>query len=131
MKRYIVSLATGFMLITGISSCFHHRHDVSITVSDDEDSPDSYRDEMEADYRGNRSRDVQVYLNDHLLSNSNVSIRNGFVDDEITLDDKTTFYINTNPGELNIRINKNENSEESCERIRIVCEELEEILNDH
>lgn len=126
MKRYIVSLATGFMLITGISSCFHHRHDVSITVSDDEDEY-----EMEADYRENRSRDVQVYLNDHLLSNSNVSIRNGFADDEITLDDKTTFYINTNPGELNIRINKNENSEESCERIRIVCKELEEILNDH
>jgi hypothetical protein len=74
---------------------------------------------------------VQVYLNDHLLSNSNISIRNGFADEEVTLDDKTTFYINTHPGELNIRINKNKNSEESCERIRQACKELELILTDN
>ena len=71
------------------------------------------------------------FLNDHLLTNSKVSIHNGFVDDEVTLNDKTTFYINTNPGELNIRINKNENSEESCERVRQVCEELKQILADN
>ena len=126
MKNSAVSLALGLMMIAGMSSCFHHRHDISISVSDDEDEY-----EMEADYRRNQSHAVQVYLNDHLLSNSNVSIRNGFVDDEVTLDDKTTFYINTHPGELNIRINKNENSEESCARVRQVCEELKQILADN
>jgi hypothetical protein len=126
MKNYAVSVALGLMIIAGLSSCFHHRHDISVTVSDDEDEY-----EMEADYRRNQSHDVQVFLNDHLLANSNTSIRNGYADDEVTLDDKTTFYINTNPGELNIRINKNENSEESCERIRLVCEELKQILADH
>ena len=126
MKKYTVSLALGLMMIAGMSSCFHHHNDLSISVSDDEDEY-----EMEADYRRNQSRDVQVYLNNHLLKNSNVSIHNGYVDDEVTLDDKTTFYINTNPGELNIRINKNENSEESCERVRQVCEELKQILADN
>ena len=126
MKKYTLSLAIGLMIIAGMSSCFHHRHNISISVSDDEDEY-----EMEADYRRNQSHAVQVYLNNHLLNNSNVSIHNGFVDDEVTLDDKTTFYINTNPGELNIRINKNENSEESCERVRQVCEELKQILADN
>ena len=86
MKNYIVSLAVGLMMIAGMSSCFHHRHDISISVSDDEDEY-----EMEADYRRNQSHAVQVYLNNNLLNNSNVSIQNGFVDDEVTLDDKTTF----------------------------------------
>ena len=126
MKNYVVSVALGLMMIAGLSSCFHHRHDISISVSDDEDEY-----EMEADYRRNQSHAVQVYLNNNLLNNSNVSIQNGFVDDEVTLDDKTTFYINTNPGELSIRINKNENSEESCERVRQACEELKQILADN
>lgn len=126
MKKYIVSLALGLMIITGMSSCFHHHHDISISVSDNEDEY-----EMEADYRRNQSPAVQGYLNKHLLTNSSVSIHNGFVDDVVTLDDKTTFYINTHPGELNIRVNKNENSEESCERVRQICEELKEIIENN
>ena len=126
MKNYIVSLALGLMMIAGLSSCFHHRHDISISVSDDEDEY-----EMEADYRRNQSHAVQVYLNNNLLNSSHVSIQNGFVDDGVTLGDKTTFYINTNPGELSIRINKNENTEESCERVRQACEELKQILADN
>jgi hypothetical protein len=126
MKNYAVSVSLGLMMIAGLSSCFHHRHDMSISVSDDEDEF-----EMEADYGRNKSHKVQVYLNNHLLSNSSVSIRNGFVDEEVVLDDKTTFYINTNPGELQIRIDKTENSEEQCERIRQACEDLKEILENH
>lgn len=126
MKNYTVSVALGLMMIGGMSSCFHHGHDISISVSDDEDEY-----EMEADYRRSQSHAVQVYLNNHLLENGNVHIRNGFIDDEVTLDDKTTFYINTHPGELSIRINKNENSEESCKRVREVCEELKQILADN
>ena len=126
MKNCALSLVIGLMMIAGMSSCFHDRHDISISVSDDEDEY-----EMDADYRRNQSHAVQVYLNNHLLSNSGVSIRNGFVDDEIILDDKTTFYINSNPGELSIRIDKTENSEEQCERIRQACEDLKEILENH
>ncbi len=126
MKKNTVSIVLGLVILSMMSSCFHLHHDISISVSDDEDEY-----EMEADYRKNQSHAVQVYLNNHLLNNSGVSIHNGFVDDEITLDDKTTFYINTNPGELSIRINKNENSEESCERVKQICEELKQILADN
>ncbi|MBK8519375.1 MAG: hypothetical protein IPL54_00365 [Chitinophagaceae bacterium] len=126
MKKYIVSLALGLMIIAGMSSCFHHRHDISIAVSEDEDEY-----EMDADYGKSKSHAVQVYLNNHLLTNSNTSVHNGFVDDEITLDDESTFYINANPGELSIRINKNENSEESCERVKRICEDIKVIIEDN
>ena len=45
--------------------------------------------------------------------------------------DETTFYINANPGELSIRINKNENSEESCERVKRICEDIKVIIEDN
>ena len=126
MKKNAVSIVLVLMILSMMSSCFHLNHDISISVSDDDDEY-----EMEADYGKKQSHAVQVYLNNHLLNNSRVSIQNGFVDDEITLDDQTTFYINTNPGELDIRINKNDNSEESCERVKQICEELKQILADN
>ena len=104
------------------SLCFHNNN-LSISVSDDEDEY-----EMDASFQNRKTHAVQVYLNDHLLT-SNSKWRNGDeVEKEITLDDNTNFSINASPGELRIRIDKTENSEESCEKIRRACEDLKEIL---
>jgi hypothetical protein len=54
--------------------------------------------------------------------------RNDYIEKQITLDDKTTFYINSNPGSLQIKIDKTENTEEQCEKVRQACEDLKEIL---
>jgi outer membrane usher protein FimD/PapC len=124
MKKNIVSIFLGLMVLSIMSSCFHHHHhDLNISLSDDEDEY-----EMDADYRNDQTHAVQVYLNDRLLSNSTVSVKSDLVDKEITLDDNTTFYINSNPGSLNIKFDKSKNSAEACERLRQVCEELKDIL---
>lgn len=124
MKKYLLSIILALMMLTAISSCLHFNdHDISISVSDDEDEY-----EMDADYKRSQTHDVQVYLNDHLL-NGEIKLRhNDRVDKEITLDDKTTFYINSKPGKLYIKIDKTENSDEQCERVRQACEDLKEIL---
>ena len=127
MKKYALSIVLGLMILAGLSSCFHFNdHDISISISDDDDEY-----EMDADYKRSQTYAVQAYLNAHLLNGEVKLKRNGYVDREITLDDKTTFHINSNPGSLNIRIDKTENSEESCERIRVACEDLKEILADN
>ena len=100
MKKYFIVAISGIMLLA-LSSCFHHDHDCSITVFDDEDEY-----EMEASYSKKQARAVRVYLNDHLLNNNIVLHKNGSFNDEVTLDDNTTFYINTHPGELRIKIDK-------------------------
>jgi hypothetical protein len=124
MKKYTLSIAFAFIILTALSSCFHHHnHDISVSISDDEDEY-----EMEANYKRSQTHAVQVYLNDHLLTGNMKLSRNDQVDEEITLDDKTTFYINSNPGSLQIKIDKTENTEEQCERIRQACEDLKEIL---
>ena len=125
MKKYALSIVLGLVILAAMPSCFHN-HDISISVSDDDDEY-----EMEADYSRSQAHAVQVYLNDHLLNGKIKLKRNEHVDKEITLDDKTTFYINSNPGKLYIKIDKTENSEEQCERIRQACEDLKEILADN
>jgi hypothetical protein len=127
MKKYSLSIFMALMMLTTISSCFHiNDHDISISISDDDDEY-----EMNAAYKRSQTHAVQVYLNDHLL-NGEIKLRhNDHVDKEITLDDKTTLYINSNPGRLYIKIDKTENSEESCERVRQACKDLKEILADN
>lgn len=124
MKKYFISVVLGLMLLVFLSSCFHD-HDICISVSDDEDEY-----EMEASYKKNQTHAVQGYLDEHFF-NSRSSSNSRWRNEEITLDDKTTFYINTRPGELRIKFDKTENSEESYEKVRQACEELKEILADN
>ena len=127
MKKNVLSILVALIIIASMPSCFHYNdHDISISVSDDEDEY-----EMDADFKRSQTRAVQVYLNDHLLSGNMKLTRNDDIDKEITLDDKTTFYINSNPGSLQIKIDKTKNSEEQCERVRQACEDLKEILADN
>lgn len=125
MKMYFISAGFGLVLLIGMSSCFHN-HNISISVSDDEDEY-----EMDALYKRNQTHAVQVYLNEHLLKNSTVSFKKNSIDEEITLDHNTTFHINANAGELSIKIDKTKNSEESCEKIKQICEDLKDILADN
>ncbi len=124
MKKYSLLIVAVVIILASTQSCFHHHnHDISITVSDDEDEY-----EMDADFKRSQSHAVRVYLNHNLLTGDMKLNRNDNVDEEITLDDKTTFYINSNPGSLQIKIDKTENTEEQCERIRQACEDLKQIL---
>jgi len=124
MKKKALSVVLGLMILATMPSCFHFNdHDISISVSEDEDEY-----EMDADYKRSQTHAVQVYLNDHLLNGEIKLRRNDHVDREITLDDNTTFYINAEPGSINIKIDKTKNSEAQCEKIRIACEDLKEIL---
>jgi hypothetical protein len=125
MKKHFIYTLPGFIFLVVLSSCFHN-HNISITVSDDEDEY-----EMDALYRKNQTHKVRAYLNEHLLNKSVVSFKNKSMDEEITLDDNTTFYINSYPGELRIKIDKTENSAESFEKVKQVCEDLKDILADN
>jgi hypothetical protein len=125
MKKHFISTLPGFIFLLVISSCFHN-HNIEIAISDDDDEY-----EMEALYKRNQTRTVQVYLDEHLLNNSTVSFKRRTIDEEVTLDDNTTVYINSNPGNLSIKIDKSKNSAESCERVKQVCEELKDILADN
>lgn len=125
MKKHFILTVPGIIFLIVLSSCFHN-HNISISISDDDKEY-----EMEASYRKNQTHKVRAYLNEHLFSNSVVLVKNKSMDEEIILDDNTTFYINSYPGELRIKMDKTENSEASCEKVRQVCEDLKDMLADN
>ena len=125
MKKHFISTVPGIIFLIVLSSCFDN-HNISISISDDEKEY-----EMDASYRKNQTQKVTAYLNEHLLSSSVVLVKNKSMDEEIILDDNTTFYINSYPGELRIKIDKTENSQASCEKVKQVCEDLKDMLADN
>jgi len=55
---------------------------------------------------------------------------NSRADASITLDDKTTFYIRSKPGNLEIKLNKQENSAASYKKIKKMCEGIKSIVEE-
>ena len=125
MKKYILIAFGGSMLLLMVS-CFHHRNDISITISDDDDEY-----EMDALYNKRKTHAVRIYLNDHLLINKTGRYKKNVDGEEIILDDNTKLFLNEYPGSLRIKIDKDENSPESYEKIRQACEEIKEIMLDN
>lgn len=122
MKKQFVLIAGAMFLLTVFSSCFRN-HDISISISDNEDV---YR--MTAKFDRDRTRAVRRYLNAHLHTNRSISFKNSTDDREIMLDDGTSLYILSRPGRLKIKMNKTDNSEEACARVKDMCEDIKEIL---
>jgi len=121
-KRNLLYAGLILSVVIVLSSCFHH-HDISISVNDDEDV---YR--MRASYDEDKTRAVQRIINAHLHPHQSLSVVHGYVDTDVTLDDGTSFHIKSKPGNLKIKFDKTENSEESCERMKEMCEEIKSVL---
>jgi hypothetical protein len=55
---------------------------------------------------------------------------NSRTDASITLDDKTTFYIRSRPGNLEIKLNKKENPASSYDKIKKMCAGIKAIIEE-
>lgn len=125
MKKHIFLIGCGLFFAMALTSC-RWGHNTSISISD---SGDEY--EMTASYAKNKAHKVERMLKSYLEDNCNVSLHHTHVDEEITLDDRTRFYLHSYPGELEIRIDKTVNSGESCLKIQELCEDIKELLADN
>jgi len=122
-KRNLLYAGLILSVVILLSSCFHLHHGISISVNDDEDI---YR--MRASFDEDKTRAVQRIINAHLHGHHSLSVVHGYVDTDLTLDDGTSFHIKSKPGSLRINFDKTENSEESCERMKEMCEEIKNVL---
>ena len=68
-------------------------------------------------------------MDDKIGNRNNVSFANTKIDGKITLDDHTTFYIKKYPGYLQLKLDKEENTVESYQRIRSMCEGIKKIVS--
>ena len=82
---------------------------------------------MTAKFNPDKTVAVERLL-DKELSRGNMSFANTQIDGNITLDDKTVFYIKKSPGFLHIKLDKELNSDEIYYRIKSVCEEIKNVV---
>lgn len=106
-----------------ITSCFHNAHDISITFQDSE-----VEYSMKAYFPKSRTRDVAEYMDSSIGRKNNISFTSTQTDATLTLNDHTKFYMKKNPGFLEIRFNKEQNSDESFEEIKFMCQGIKKEL---
>ena len=83
--------------------------------------------EMTAKFNPDRTVAVERWL-DKELATGDVSFTNTQIDGNITLDNRATFYMKKSPGFLNIKLDKEKNSEAIYRKVRSVCEQINEVV---
>jgi hypothetical protein len=84
---------------------------------------------MKAHFNKNRMRDVEEYMNNKIGRKSNISFANTQIDGKLALNDHTIFYIRKSPGILEIKLDKNENSEDSYHhQIKSMCQGIKKVI---
>jgi hypothetical protein len=105
-------LVVGFFSVVAYKWRVHNDHsgNISIKVKETDDIYQLY-----ASYSRHKTRKIQKYLDAELNERL---FRNTKIDATVTLPDETSFYVRSIPGRLLIRLNKEENSAASYNRIK-------------
>jgi hypothetical protein len=122
MKKPII-LFFALVVIT-LSSCRWYNHgNISINYSEW-----SHYYLMKAHFNKHKTRTVEEYMDEKIGDRSDMSFVNTRIDGQITLDDRTTFYIKKYPGFLEIKLDKDQNNFDSYQRVKAMCEGIKEVV---
>ncbi len=125
MKHGLFEILGALFLIFALQSCFHfHHHNVDISINDkDEDY------QLSASYPQEKTRAVENFIKHCTEHNSHFSFSNhANIDGNLILDDNTKFYLKSREGYLKIKFNKEDNSTESYEKVKDMCEGIKNVL---
>ena len=118
MKKLAILLSITIVLI----SCGFPGGSISIKHSE----YDHYY-EMTAKFNPERTAAVERWL-DKELATGDLSFAKIEIDGNITLDNQATFYIKKSPGFLNIKLDKEKNSDAIYQKIRSVCKGINDVV---
>jgi thiamine biosynthesis lipoprotein ApbE len=104
-------------------SCFRNKKNTSVSFKENEN-----KFEMNAVYKASRTERVDNYIQNKMKAIT--AFKNVDNNSNITLieDAGAKFYVQSAKGNLHIKLNKNENSEQSYNRVKEMCEEIKEII---
>lgn len=129
MKKMLLALVLCVIIIGCYVSVIIHKfitqHSRNISVSVRE-SGHTYR--LYASYNRNKTRKLQQYLDMKLHSNVFTNAR---LKGNISLEDHTNFYVSSNPGRLEIKLDRSDNSTESYYRIKALGEGIKRKLTEN
>ena len=119
MKKILMVMVLGIFIMAGFFCFalyqFANNTNINITVND---SDDLYR--VEASYDEDQSKRILSYVDAEL--NNTKRFRNNHLDEDVDLDINTHFHINTEPGHLEITLDKDENDPKTIEKFKHITE---------
>jgi len=112
------------LMFASLASCrWYDNRNTDISYSEG-----SHYYSMKAHFNKNKTRKVDNYIDERIGDQSNMSFVNTRIAGQIALDDHTIFYIKKYPGFLEIKFDKGENSYESYQRIKAMCQGIKEVI---
>ena len=123
MKKNSWAFICNLLMVCFCLSCSHSDHNVNIQISE---SHHYYK--MLARFNSGKTTDVDEFMDHKIGRRSNMSFVHSRIDGKIALDDHTIFYIKKYPGYLQIKLDKEENSAEACQRIKSMCEGIKTVI---
>lgn len=126
MKTRFLSIAGVLFFISVFSSCYwyHHNHDVAVSINDDENQY-----QLSAHFDDRKTKAVENFIK-HCAERYDAFRSDGGEDLDATLilDDNARVYVKSREGRLKIKFNKQENSVQSYEKVKEMCEGIKEII---
>lgn len=123
MRNKTISGVILLLLLSILMSCHGPGGDTHVEVKDSDDSYEFY-----AYYPSDKTNSVEKFVNKSISPDRIYGSGDEVVDLVTTLRDRTTFHIKSRNGRIRIRVDKNENSGESLQRVREMCNGIKEIL---
>jgi hypothetical protein len=121
MKKLSILILS--LVCISLLSCRRFGHNTNIAYAET-----GHYYSMNAWFNKNKARAVDEFMNDRIGDRSNMSFVNTSIDGQITLADRTRFYIKKYPGHIEIKLDKQDNSSEAYHRIRSMCEGIKEVI---
>ena len=123
MKKNSWVLMCNLLMVCFSLSCSHLGQGVNIHISE---SGHYYK--MLANFNSDKTTAVDEFMDHKIGRTSHMSFVHSRIDGTIALDDHTIFYIKKYPGYLQIKLDKEENSAEACQRIKSMCEGIKKVI---
>ena len=120
MKTVSPFVFSFFIIIISALSCSSH-NDLKVAVKD---SDDQFR--FTAQYNPSKTERVQELINEEISPTRFEENKDWNL--STVLDDQTKFKITSTPGDLEIRLDKDENSRSSYRRVQRMCEEIKKVI---
>jgi hypothetical protein len=113
--KYLVIFALSSLLACSDSN------NLTISVTDSDDAYEFY-----AKFDKQKTQRVQDFINTKIAPSS--SVTGDDIDITTTLNDKTQFKLEEYPGKVRIKLDKDENSKASYQRVKAMCEGLKQVI---
>lgn len=123
MKKSFLKGCCVLVLFASFSCHNRHRGNLNITISDHENS---FR--MSSFYDESKTKNLQRYLDAHLATPYDISHVKTTQNAMLTTDNKTSFYLRSAPGELEINLDRNNNPEEGYRQVKSMCNGIKDAL---